>query len=88
MGRDDAESGPKLSESQQGTLLAAVVRQASVLDRVTEDLLTAEQATGGSLRLDITSVPMATLSADATRLRQKVANLLGNALRYGAAPEG
>ncbi len=104
------EPGPAVSASQQRSLLEAVERQALVLDRVTEDLLTAAQATGDSLRLEVTSVPVAPLladavadlglsdsfeirvagdvraRADATRLRQMVANLLTNAVKYGAPP--
>jgi signal transduction histidine kinase/DNA-binding NarL/FixJ family response regulator len=104
------EAGVPSSQEQLGKLLAAVARQASVLDRLTEDLLTATQTQRGSLRLDVVPVELAPVladavndlghgigvdirgadevrvRADATRLSQMVANLLGNAVKYGAPP--
>lgn len=51
------------ASAQPASLLAAVRRQAAVLDRVTEDLLTAAQTQRGSLRLDIGPVDLAALLA-------------------------
>jgi signal transduction histidine kinase len=60
------ESNEKLTEEQRNHLLGAVVRQASVLDRVTEDLLTAGQARAGSITVECRPFPLAPLLADAT----------------------
>ena len=59
------EAGLPTSPEQLGNLLGAVQRQATVLDRVTEDLLTAAQTQRGSLRLDIGSVPLQSVLTDA-----------------------
>jgi signal transduction histidine kinase len=104
------EAGVPSSKEQLGNLLGAVARQAALLDRVTEDLLTAAQTQRGTLRLEIGSwevVPLLVdavhdlgegvtvdvrggegllVRADPTRLGQMVANLLSNALKYGAPP--
>ena len=48
-----AEAGSSLTDHQQAHLLAAVGRQAAVLERVTDDLLTAAQAGRGTLRVDV-----------------------------------
>ena len=53
------------SPEQLANLLGAVRRQATILDRVTEDLLTAAETQRGSLRLDIGSVPLQPVLADA-----------------------
>jgi signal transduction histidine kinase/ActR/RegA family two-component response regulator len=60
------EAHTKLTEEQRSHLLGAVVRQASVLDRVTEDLLTAGQARGGSITVECRPVQVEPLLADAT----------------------
>src|SRR4051794_25394167 len=59
------ESSMQLTEEQRSHLLGAVVRQASVLDRVTEDLLTAGQARGGEITVECRQVPLEPLLADA-----------------------
>jgi signal transduction histidine kinase len=104
------EAGVPSSQEQLANLLGAVARQAALLDRVTEDLLTAAQTQRGTLRLETGSwevVPLLVdavhdlgegvtvdvrggegllVRADPTRLGQMVANLLSNALKYGAPP--
>jgi signal transduction histidine kinase len=56
-----ADAGTSLTEQQHTHLLAAVGRQAAVLERVTDDLLTAAQAGRGVLRLDVRAVDLSPL---------------------------
>lgn len=48
----------QLAPAAQAQLLAAIARQARLLDRVTDDLLTASQADRGQLRLHAADVPL------------------------------
>jgi len=58
-------NGPQIPPEQLDRLLGAVSRQSLILDRVTEDLLTAAQAGRGSLRIDIKAVDLAEALDDA-----------------------
>ena len=66
-----AEAGNSLTDQQQAHLLAAVGRQAAVLERVTDDLLTAAQAGRGTLRVDVRKITLAPL------LREVVQDVAG-----------
>ncbi|QIK67078.1 response regulator [Nocardioides sp. HDW12B] len=66
-----ADAGSSLSDHQQTHLLAAVGRQAAVLERVTDDLLAAAQAGRGTLRVDVRRLELAPL------LREIVADVAG-----------
>ena len=66
-----AEAGASLTEQQKAHLLAAVGRQAAVLERVTDDLLTAAQAGHGTLRVDVRTLTLAPL------LREVVQDVAG-----------
>jgi signal transduction histidine kinase len=66
-----AEAGNSLTDQQQAHLLAAVGRQAAVLERVTDDLLTAAQAGRGTLRVDVRKITLAPL------LREVVEDVAG-----------
>jgi len=59
--RSDAD----LADDVRADLLAAVARQARLLDRATSDLLVAAQAHRGTLRVDALPTPLAPLLADA-----------------------
>jgi signal transduction histidine kinase len=59
-----AEAGSSLTEQQHAHLLTAVGRQAAVLERVTDDLLTAAQAGRGVLRLDVRALDLPPLLHD------------------------
>jgi len=103
-------NGRHVPPDQVDRLLGAVGRQTLILERLTDDLLTAAQAGRGSLRVDVRPVVLAEaladalgdvkefddvlvqdasgvlVLADADRLSQMLANLLGNAVKYGEAP--
>jgi signal transduction histidine kinase len=66
-----AEAGDSLTEQQHAHLLTAVGRQAAVLERVTDDLLTAAQAGRGVLKLDVEVLDLGPL------LRDVVADVAG-----------
>ena len=66
-----AEAGAGLTEQQKAHLLDAVGRQAAVLERVTDDLLTAAQAGRGTLRVDVGTLRLAPL------LREVVQDVAG-----------
>lgn len=66
-----AEAGSSLTDQQKAHLLAAVGRQAAVLERVTDDLLTAAQAGRGTLRVDVRKITLAPL------LREVVQDVAG-----------
>lgn len=77
-----ADAGSSLSDHQQAHLLAAVGRQAAVLERVTDDLLAAAQAGRGTLRVDVRRLELAPL------LREIVEDVAGAQPVQVSAPAG
>ncbi len=112
MGVADALDGDDdIPAPERSALLAAIGRQARVLEQVTGDLLTAAQTHRGTLQITleplvlenviassihgvpgldgqvaVTGDTHARVLAHPLRLQQVLANLLSNALKYGAAP--
>ena len=76
-----AEAGNTLTDQQKAHLLAAVGRQAAVLERVTDDLLTAAQAGRGTLRVDVRAIALAPL------LREVVQDVAGAQPVHVSVPE-
>ncbi len=54
----DAFDNPDIGEQQRLTLLAAVRRQSKVLERLTDDLLTAARAQRGTLEVELVPTPV------------------------------